>query len=40
MMITMGSYAVLDLTSPWVWVALAIIVVLALALLVKFIAAR
>jgi hypothetical protein len=31
----MGSYAILDLTSPWFWIAAAIIVLLLIAALVK-----
>lgn len=32
----MGSYAILDLTSPWFWIAAAILLVLLVTLVVKF----
>ncbi len=35
-----GSFAVLDLTSPWLWVAVAIIVLIAAVLLLKLIVVR
>jgi hypothetical protein len=31
----MGSFAVLDLTSPWFWIVAALLLVLLIALLVK-----
>lgn len=32
----MGSFAILDLTSPWFWIAAAVLLVLLVALVVKF----
>jgi ABC-type phosphate transport system auxiliary subunit len=32
----MGSFAILDLTSPWFWIAAAIVLLLLIALVLKF----
>ena len=32
----MGSFAILDLTSPWFWIAAATVLLLLVALVLKF----